>query len=199
MALVDTLSELCRELLVLAGLSLFMEVLLPVGELKKYAQFVMGLLVVAAMLNPLLGFTKGLAPSIAAEVFTDRLGAELEKELSGRQDNTQQIIAAGSSLDDSARIAAAQQLTDSLERQIGSLCSLAIGVEGSQVQVELNEAALAGDGGHNWGRIIIVLTVASDAAVDKEAICREIRQTVADFYDIELAAVQVSVAEYSET
>ena len=68
LAMLDGLREVCRQLLVLAGLSLFLEVLLPSGSLKKYTQFVMGLLLVAAMLNPLLGLTRGLAPEIKASV-----------------------------------------------------------------------------------------------------------------------------------
>ncbi len=198
MAFVEGLSEICRQLLMLAGLSLFMEVLLPGGELKKYAQFVMGLLVVAALLNPLLGLTKGLAPDVVAKVFMDTFAEAAQADI---RDNTDDIITAGSSLDSSAQIVAAQQLADSLERQIASLCSLAAGVEDSRVQVELNDDITAGSGGvgHNWGRVIIVLTVAADAQTEKETVCREIRQTVADFYDIEPGAVQVSVAEYGES
>lgn len=40
--MLEGLREVCRQLLVLAGLSLFLEVLLPGGNLKKYTQFVMG-------------------------------------------------------------------------------------------------------------------------------------------------------------
>lgn len=197
MAMLDGLREVCRQLLVLAGLSLFLEVLLPGGSLKKYTQFVMGLLLVAAMLNPLLGLTRGLAPQIKASVFTDMqrlLAAD------GAEGQTEQIVAAGSNLATGARAQAAQELAAGLEKQISSLVGLAEGVEACTVEVNLAadmlyEAAEA-DSWHNWGQVIIVLTVEEARQAQAEAISRTVRQTVADFYDIEAAAVQVSVASF---
>ena len=50
------------------------------------------LLLVAAMLNPLLGLTRGLAPEIKASVFTD-----MQRVLAD-DGQTEQIVAAGSNL-----------------------------------------------------------------------------------------------------
>lgn len=195
LAMLDGLREVCRQLLVLAGLSLFLEVLLPSGSLKKYTQFVMGLLLVAAMLNPLLGLTRGLAPEIKASVFTDM------QRLLADDGQTEQIVAAGSNLASGARAQAAQELAAGLEKQIASLVGLADGVEACTVEVNLAadllyEAAEA-DSWHNWGQVIIVLTVEEARQAQAEGISRTVRQTVADFYDIEAAAVQVSVASFS--
>ena len=195
LAMLDGLREVCRQLLVLAGLSLFLEVLLPSGSLKKYTQFVMGLLLVAAMLNPLLGLTRGLAPEIKASVFTDM------QRLLADDGQTEQIVAAGSNLASGARAQAAQELAAGLEKQIASLVGLADGVEACRVEVNLDadllyEAAET-DSWHNWGQVIIVLTVEEARQAQAEGISRTVRQTVADFYDIEAAAVQVSVASFS--
>lgn len=195
--MLEGLREVCRQLLVLAGLSLFLEVLLPGGNLKKYTQFVMGLLLVAAMLNPLLGLTRGLAPEIKASVFTDMRRLLTVDEVDSQ---TQQIVAAGSNLAAGARAQAAQELADGLEKQISSLVGLTDGVEACAVEVnlavdQLYEAAEA-DSWHNWGQVIIVLTVEEARQAQAEGISRTVRQTVADFYDIEAAAVQVSVASF---
>ena len=196
--LVEGLTEVCRQVLVLAGLSLFLEVLLPGGSLKKYTQFVMGLLLVAALLNPLLGLTRGLAPEVKASVFSD-----MQQILSGQADTTEQIVTAGSNLADGVRAQAAQELANGLERQIASLVGLAAGVENCTVEVSLNADLLydaAEQGGwHNWGQVIIVLTVEQARQEQAENIGRAVRQTVADFYDIEPAAVQVSIANYQSS
>ncbi len=201
--MLEGLREVCRQLLVLAGLSLFLEVLLPGGNLKKYTQFVMGLLLVAAMLNPLLGLTRGLAPEIKASVFTDMrrlLTVDGVDEVDSVDSQTQQIVAAGSNLAAGARAQAAQELADGLEKQISSLVGLTDGVEACTVEVnlavdQLYEAAEA-DSWHNWGQVIIVLTVEEARQAQAEGISWTVRQTVADFYDIEAAAVQVSVASF---
>ena len=85
MLLVEGLTEVCRQILILAGLSLFLEVLLPGGSLKKYTQFVMGLLLVAALLNPLLGLTRG-RPGAGGAGVGRRFGAAdcLAGEFGGR-------------------------------------------------------------------------------------------------------------------
>ncbi len=177
--LVEGLTEVCRQVLVLAGLSLFLEVLLPGGNLKKYTQFVMGLLLVAALLNPLLGLTRGLAPEVKASVFSD-----MQQILSGQADTTEQIVTAGSNLADGVRAQAAQELASGLERQMNADL--------------LYDAAEQG-GWHNWGQVIIVLTVEQARQEQAENIGRAVRQTVADFYDIEPAAVQVSIANYQSS
>ncbi len=195
MFVIEGLSEVCRQVLVLAGLSLFLEVLLPGGNLKKYSQFVMGLLLVAALLNPLLGLGRGLAPEIKASVFRDM------RQLLAEDGTTQQIITAGSNLAEGAKSQAAQELAQGLERQIASLIGLAEGVADCTVEVDLNADLLydtAGqEGWHNWGQVIIVLTVEQARREQTEGICRQVRQTVADFYDIDPAMVQISVASYT--
>ena len=199
MLLIDGLTEVCRQVLLLAGLSLFLEVLLPGGNLKKYSQFVMGLLLVATLLNPLLGLTRGLAPEIEASVFRD-----MRQLLAGddKDSSTEQIITAGSNLADGAKAQAAQELASGLERQIASLVGLASGVEDCTVEVNLYADLLYDTGEqnswHNWGQVIIVLTIEQSRLEQAENIGSQVRQTVADFYDIEPAAVQVSVASYGD-
>jgi stage III sporulation protein AF len=191
------LSEICRQVLTISGLSLFLEVWLPSGGMKKCTRFIMGLLLVAVMLNPLLGLADRLVPEVTASVFAD-FGA-------GHDDNTQQIVAAGSELSGRSYVRAAEGLTADLERQIGALVSIREGVEDCRVQVELNDGLLGGkdldystgNGSNNWGQVIIVLTVAEDKVGEIEQIRDGVRQTVAAFYDIEPENIQVSIASYT--
>jgi len=193
--LIEGLTEVCRQVLLLAGLSLFLEVLLPGGNLKKYTQFVMGLLLVATLLNPLLGLTRGLAPEIEASVFRDM--RQLLDDKGGAADATERIITAGSNLADGAKAQAAQELASGLERQIASLAGLAPGVEDCAVEVNLLYDLAEQNSWHNWGQVVIVLTIEQSRLAQAESIGQQVRQTVADFYDIEPAAVQVSVAGYT--
>jgi stage III sporulation protein AF len=190
------LSEVCRQVLTIAGLSLFLEVWLPGGGMKKCTRFVMGLLLVAVLLNPLLGLADRLAPEVTASVFADFSD-------SAGKDNTQQIVAAGSDLSGRAYVQAAESLAADLERQIGALVRIREGVEDCRVQVELNDGLLGGEdfyasgSGNNWGQVIIVLTVAEDKVGETEQIRDGVRQTVAAFYDIDAENIQVSIASYT--
>ncbi|ERM91688.1 stage III sporulation protein AF [Caldanaerobacter subterraneus subsp. yonseiensis KB-1] len=52
----------------IAILAVILEILIPSSSLKKYAKVAIGLVIMAVILNPILGFLK-TAPSIEAQVF----------------------------------------------------------------------------------------------------------------------------------
>lgn len=187
--MVAALSVVCRQLLIIAGLSLFLDVLLPGGAFRRYTQFVMGLLMVSVLLNPLLGLYGQDLPQVTADVFSSI----------SPPDDTAAIIAAGAGMNAAAAAEAGEELAQDLARQIRSLILLTDGVEDGNVQVELSDTALLGvavDDEHNWGRVIIVLTVAADKAADAGALCGRVRRSVAELYGISEGMVQVSVAGY---
>lgn len=187
--MVEALSAVCRQLLIIAGLSLFLDVLLPGGTFRKYTQFVMGLLMVVVLLNPLLGLAGYGLPQVTAGVFSSI----------SPQDNSAGIIAAGAGMAADAAGRAEEDLAEGLARQISSLITLTDGVDESRVEVKLADGVLSGGlsaDAHNWGQVIIVLTVAADRAADAELLCGRVRRSVADFYDIDESMVQVSLAGY---
>lgn len=189
--MVEALASVCRQVLVIAGLSLFLDVLLPGGSFRKYTQFVMGLLLVAVLLNPLLGIAGQDLPQVTAGVFSS---------VAFPPDNSGEIIAAGAGMTADAVSQAEVELADSLARQIRSLIVLTDGVEDGRVEVQLSDEALLADhwtgDAHNWGQVVIVLTVAADRAAEGAALCSSVRRSVADFYDIDENMIQVSLASY---
>ena len=184
MLLVDVVSAVARQALVLCGLALFLEVLLPNGGMKKTARLVMGLLVLGALLTPVAAlYDEGVA--VTANIFLPP------------QDNTEEIIAAGGRLAGRAADEAAESLAADIERQLSKFVALQNGVADCEVQVQLASEDLAVDQGHNWGRVTILLSV-DERQGDAAEIAAKVRQSVAAFYDLSEAEVRVSVIEYGD-
>ncbi len=181
MALVDILAGVARQALILAGLALFLEVLLPQGQIKKYARLVLGLLLAGALLSPFWAHAPG---AVSAAIFV------------APPDNTEAILAAGSDLSRRAEEAAQKELAAEVERQLAAFVTLREGVAAADVEVELAEAS-GQELGHNWGRVVILLNVAETAAAPPQEIAAAVRRSVAAFYDLDESAVQVSVAAYA--
>lgn len=180
MALVDILTQVARQALILSGLTLFLEVMLPAGQVKKYARLVMGLLLAGALLSPVFDAGGG---AVSASIFV------------APPDNTEAIIAAGSNLSEQAEREAEQELAAEVEQQLAAFSELQEGVAKAEVNVEL--ASSAEMSGHNWGRVVILLSVAEDETAQAQAIAESVRRSVAAFYDLAESAVQVSVASYA--
>ncbi|HIU10733.1 MAG TPA: stage III sporulation protein AF [Candidatus Avidehalobacter gallistercoris] len=180
MALVDILTAVTRQALILSGLALFLEVMLPAGQVKKYARLVMGLLLAGALLAPLCDMRGG---AVSASIFV------------APPDNTEAIIAAGSNLSEQAEREAEQELVAEVEQQLTAFSELQEGVVKAEVNVELAEGNEMP--GHNWGRVVILLSVADGENVQAQAIADSVKRSVAAFYDLDENAVQVSVASYA--
>lgn len=184
MLLVDVVSAVARQALVLCSLALFLEVLLPNGGMKKTARLVMGLLVLSALLSPVAAlYDEGVA--VTANIFLPP------------QDNTEEIIAAGGRLAGRAADEAAVNLAADIEQQLSKFVALQNGVADCEVQVQLASEDLAADQGHNWGRVTILLSI-DERQSDAAEITVKVRQSVAAFYDLSEAEVRVSVIEYGD-
>lgn len=180
MALVDILTAVTRQVLILSGLALFLEVLLPAGQIKKYARLVMGLLLAGALLAPACDMGGG---AVSAAIFV------------APPDNTEAIIAAGTDLSEQAEVEAEQELAAEVAQQLAAFSELQEGVKNAEVTVELADGSEMS--GHNWGRVVILLSVADEQAAEAQAVAASVRRSVAAFYDLEESAVQVSVASYA--
>ena len=91
--MMDTLVMIVKSLVILAFLSLFLEMLLPAGSTKKYAKFVMGLLMLVVMINPILQLAHSDLPKVisvdevtAAGASTDDILAEGEALRQGMEE-----------------------------------------------------------------------------------------------------------------
>ncbi len=172
-------SELCRQLLIIAGLSLLLDVLLPRGDFRRYTQFIMGMLMVAVLLNPLVavmgaaeqgGINKNSLAVV--EIFADKkYTADFDRDFDFGSDtdidsdidsDTEAIIAAGGRVQSVLSVAAEEKLADDLSRQIRSLLLLTDGVADGEVSVKINsgENAREKDGkndGENAGEDLVML------------------------------------------
>ncbi len=191
----DVLSSIVKSVVIIAFLTLFLEILLPSGNMKRYSKFVMGLLILVVVINPLL------------KVFSDDLPAVNLKGIDydgSTAVTTQDIIDQGNALGGELQNQGESYYQESLVKQIKSIVRLIDGVEDAMVEVVLNEE-------HNLTDVIIVLTIEKAKAVkggnatDKpqftEDTVREIRQkteeAVGDFYDIPPERIQVSISSYA--
>lgn len=190
-------SELARRALVLSGLALFLEVLLPKGSLRKYARLVLGVMLAGAFIEPLAALLPGEAV-VSASIFTDL--PQADSRVNGYSDNTEEIIEAGSRLAEQAEAEAADALAADLERQITAFISQQADVAGCEVAVQFDagdaDGAAAASTGNNWGRVFIMLSVNEDAAGVAEEVAAKIKTNVAAFYDLSEAAVRVSLVKY---
>lgn len=179
-------AELARRALAISGLAVLLSVVLPKGGMRDCARLVLGVMLVASLLQPILDvFSRDVGGHISAEIFTD-WGA------TGR-DDTAEIIAAGGRIAEGAEAQAREQLAADLERQIAALVCRDGAVKDCEVDVEVaDEVAAVSAGGNNWGQVFIVLDM-QGASVD---VVDKIAADVAAFYDLSTSAVRVSVMEY---
>lgn len=139
----DTLRQLIQTIAVIVILAVFLEMLLPRGDMRRYVKMVMGLLVIVAVLQAVTGaVNSNLLQEIPDVVIQSPSGRETA--------SLEDIIAAGQFLAESNRQEAAQVYSDGIARQVMSLAELNenLAVTGARVQLEDNSGAI--------GRITIV-------------------------------------------
>ncbi|MGE5551408.1 MAG: stage III sporulation protein AF [Bacteroidota bacterium] len=144
----------------------FLELILPEGELQRFARVVMGLLVVLVLLQP-------LAAILRQDLPLERVLAARDEPAGGRNAQPADgIVAAGLSALQEARRA-------ELEKSIRALCAEAAGVRLSAVDV-----ALDADG---MPKIAAGVTGAADA--------RRVKRLIVSHFNLPEAAVEVNVDE----
>ncbi len=191
--MVSLISQIVEEILVIAGLSLFMEVMLPSGTLKKYSQFVMGLLVMVAVLNPLINFFGGDLTSV--QVASGKLGNFQSQDYA---DDTALIVSAGQDLALDLEMAGSSVAEETLERQIRSMTKLVDGV--SDVAVDL---VLVGEELVELQVLLTLVTAENDdttlSAVQIGDIKGDVLDVITSFFDIDPEKVQISLVEVADT
>ncbi|MGI6361906.1 MAG: stage III sporulation protein AF [Bacillota bacterium] len=122
----EIVAGIVRNVVVLVVLAVFLEMLLPFGVLSRFIRLVIGLLLLAAVLNPLLVLVNH-TPS--APVF-------IEEDYSQK---TEEILEKGDDLSRSLENQASQQYQEGIVGQIEALVLLVPGVKEAMVEVRLQE------------------------------------------------------------
>lgn len=182
----EWVAEVARRALVISGLAVMLDVVLPRGNVQKCARVVLSVMLLGVMLEPVVALCgRADKAEVTAAIFTDLAGY-------GKiSDNTAEIIAAGGRMADETEAAAREELAGNLARQIEAAVRRD-GVVECDVQVEIGTAEGAGN---NWGRVFIMLAV-DEAVGDAAALAEQVRADVAAAYGLAAADVRVSVVAY---
>jgi len=172
--MLDMISEMVRNIAVLVLLALFMELLLPFGELSRFIRMVMGLVLLAAVLNPILGLLKQeqLLPSFQKEDYSQETAAILDR---GEELSTQ--------MEDQAL----SEYEQSTVSQIEALVSLVDGVKSVEASAEADSQG---------GIKKISLEVSkTSATVSEEGLKTKITDTISRFYNIDPSILEIVITE----
>ena len=139
----ETLRLLVQNLIIIVVLAVFLEMLLPIGDMKKYVRMVMGLMVIVAVLQALNGFSGGgLFKEI--EEYAFRSPPEEIKKMN--------ILEQGRGIEGENRKKALEQYRKGIERQVSSLAAVDGKIKATAVNVKLQEDPSKKD----FGKIIEV-------------------------------------------
>lgn len=194
----EFLAELARRALVLSGLAVLLDVVLPQGSMRRLSRLVIAMLLMAAFVEPVMMVMLDVgAADVSAAVFADGVWGG---DRGGQQyDNTDDIIAAGARLAAAANEEALAQLAHNMEQEIaGSVCEQA-GLDDCRVEVKFAEVSLAAGGGDGVGQVLVLLSV--NDAVDEaavEGLGAKLAAQLAACYGLKVGDVRVSVVRYGE-
>ena len=139
----ETLRLLVQNLIIIVVLAVFLEMLLPIGDMKKYVRMVMGLMVIVAVLQALNGFSGGgLFKEI--EEYAFRSPPEEIKKMN--------ILEQGRGIEGENRKKALEQYRKGIERQVSSLAAVDGKIKATAVNVKLQDDPSKKD----FGKIIEV-------------------------------------------
>ena len=166
----DILQAWARQLVFLALFATVMEMLLPAGELRRYAKMVLGLVVILAVLDPLLQILQG---HNWADTWTYGLVG---------QDNvsSESAVQAGMQMMDAALAGAAQAVRADVTGQMEALLMSIGGVEEASVDLATEEP-----------RILIRTAVGAD----DNTLVERVRSVVATFLGAKPASIRVEVEQ----
>lgn len=136
----ETVRLLVQNLIVIVVLAVFLEMLLPAGELRRYVKMVMGLLIIVAVLQTAGGLSKSdwLAELPEFSAASEPGGARIES-----------IIEEGKKFSEKNRQQAIEEYKKGISRQVSALAGLdgKVSVMGAEVQVNENQSE------KNYGQI----------------------------------------------
>jgi stage III sporulation protein AF len=170
---VNILKEMVRNVSVIVLINLFLSLIVPAGELSRFIRMVMGLLLIAAMLNPIVQIVSGknFQPIYSATDY---------------QDNTATMLSEGERVAGQLQAAAKKDYDTELARQVEALCNLVAGVGEAGVILESEEQTGVIE------KIIIDVTQEPDAVA--EFLENKIRSTIANFFGIENEVIHISIS-----
>lgn len=128
----DILRQLIQTIVVIVILAVFLEMLLPKGDMRRYVKMVMGLLIIMVVLQTVTGVINS---DLLREI------PDVTEAPSGYNPvPLENIMAAGQSLSDANRQEAAQQYSRGIARQVMSLAALNHDLQVVDASVQLHES-----------------------------------------------------------
>lgn len=154
----ETLQNLVRELVILVILGVFLELLLPEGDFRRYVRMVLGLLIIVSVLQAAVSFWH-------RDLATDLSWVSLGQP---DQATTGEIIREGERLWDRGQSQAMGKYEEGLARQIRALAGMNPDLEVAEVRVRL-EKGTAGETGR-LEEVVLVLDGGGGQLMDKDSI-----------------------------
>lgn len=186
----EVLNTLVIELVILAILAVFLELLIPAGDLSRYVRMVLGLLIIVAVLQAATGFWhRELAVdfgSLSLQPPTTTLGGN-------------DVLEEGKRRWEESQAAALEGYRGGLARQIMALSRLNPEVEIEEVLVELDTEGVSGEIGSIRSITLLAAPVVDESddvsvSLDLDGAWREslerLCRTIAEFYNLEPDAVR---------
>lgn len=178
--MMDTLIMIVKSLVILAFLSLFLEMLLPSGSTKKYAKFVMGLLMLVVMINPILQLAHSDLPKVISVDEVAAAGA-----------STDDILADGEAL----RQGMEEDALTTYEKEMAA----AVQDELADFDTVQAVAVQLGKDGEQVQSVDLLVTLKSDAGDgDTAAIRRQAEAVLAEKFGLQAADVRVSFKKVAD-
>lgn len=123
----ETIRTIVKNVLVIIMTAVFLEVVLPRSDIKRYINLVIGLFLVIAVLSP---FLQAIHKEFTFDVFDHAAVPDSE---------TQAIIARGREMAAGQKLQAARQYKEKLTRQVAALAALYPGVRVKRVEIDMVE------------------------------------------------------------
>ncbi len=176
--MIEAIGEIVRNVCILVILAAFFELLLPSGQLSGFVRLVMGLLILAAVINPILGF----------------VGQDPVLDIYSREDysqQTEQLLEEGNELSQGLTEQAQSEYEAGLKGQIASLAALTPGILSAEVDLQLSQ------GNETYAVIerVQVRAVKDGSVPDETALRHKITVTLANFYSIDESLIKVTFSE----
>ena len=170
-----------KNLVILAFLSLLLELLLPKGTTKKYAKFVMGLLVLIVMINPVLQVIDEDIPVV--EYFKDDSVTA----------DTEDIIVNGQNVRSNISETVIAEYKDDIAKQIEDMLLTVDGIQDVTTEI--------GFDGDEVDFVTLALSVEPEFQEDPEKIQNireEAEKVLNDFYGIQGENIRISIVQSSD-
>lgn len=146
----ELLRELVRNVIVIVFLGAIIDLMMPSGKMQRYLKMVVGLFIIAAILNPLLKITRN--PDLGNVINIEDTGAKKE--------GLATLMEKGQKINEKNNQKGFQEYEKRVEQQIAALAGLDKGVKVLQVSVFVNKD----NSSKNFGQIkeVNILAVKAD-------------------------------------